>query len=239
MKVGFIQSGAIGDIVIALPAAKWYVDRGYDVFWPIDYRYVSFLQRAAPYVNFLSVPEGTSGYNWHIGVPAQLLESIGVTEKFILYSNIWSGGERFEFGQPPYLPESLKFDEFKYAITNVPFSEKWNLIIDRDIHGEEKVLEAIEAHIPYSLIHNAPAGLGRNIVEEMGSSNIHRVVRIHEVTDNPFDWIAAFERASLIACEDSLHANLVEQLNIMGTKYLFLRSKCSNTPVFKNGWMFR
>lgn len=86
MRVGFIQSGAIGDIVIALPAAKWYVDRGFDVFWPVDYRYISFFQRAAPYVNFLSVPAGAISYDWHLGIPNQLLSSLQVKEIFTLYS---------------------------------------------------------------------------------------------------------------------------------------------------------
>ena len=44
MKIGFIQTGAIGDIVIALPAAKWYVDRGCQIFWPIDSRFFDFFK---------------------------------------------------------------------------------------------------------------------------------------------------------------------------------------------------
>jgi hypothetical protein len=132
MKVGFVQSGAIGDIVIALPAAKWYVDRGYDVFWPIDHRYVSFFQRAAPYVNFLTVPPGVSAYDWHLGVPKQLLADLQVKDIFTMYLRLESGSGKFEFGQPLFLPEALKFDEYKYAIANVPFSEKWNLVIHRD-----------------------------------------------------------------------------------------------------------
>jgi hypothetical protein len=135
MKIGFVQSGAIGDIVIALPAAKWYVDRGYDVFWPIDHRYVSFFQRAAPYVNFLTVPPGVSAYDWHLGVPKQLLADLLVDDIFTLYLRLESGSGKFEFGQPLFLPEALKFDEYKYAIADVPFSEKWNLVIHRDPQG--------------------------------------------------------------------------------------------------------
>ncbi|MFI3155448.1 MAG: hypothetical protein QX199_04755 [Methylococcaceae bacterium] len=238
MKIGFVQTGAIGDIVMALPAAKWYVDRGFDVFWPIDSRYIGFFQRAAPYVNFLSVP-ASNGYEWHLGIPNQLLASLQVQEIFTLYSYIRNGDQRFDFGQPPFLPDALKLDEYKYAIANVPFAEKWNLVINRNPDGEAKVLESIEAHLPYSIVHDAPAGAGRNIMADIGAEIIGRTVRIQEITDSPFDWIAAFEQAALIACEDSLHANIIEQLNIEVPKYLFLRSRCSHTPVFKNGWKFR
>lgn len=239
MKVGFVQSGAIGDIVIALPAAKWYVDRGYDVFWPIDHRYVSFFQRAAPYVNFLTVPPGVSAYDWHLGVPKQLLADLQVKDIFTMYLRLESGSGKFEFGQPLFLPEALKFDEYKYAIANVPFSEKWNLVIHRDPQGKAKVLEAIQAHLPYTLVHQAPAGSMRDIVVNMGAELVGRAVHVQNLTDSPFDWIAAFEQASLLAVEDSVHANVIEQLNLMVPKHLFLRSPCSHCPVFKNGWKFR
>ena len=45
MKIGFVQTGSIKDIIIALPAAKWYVERGFDVFWPVDYKYISFFKK--------------------------------------------------------------------------------------------------------------------------------------------------------------------------------------------------
>lgn len=239
MKIGFIQTGAIGDILIALPAAKWYIDRGYDVYWPIDFRYLSFFEFAAPYIHFLEVPKDVNSFDWHLGYPQKLLHLNNVSDIFTLYSYLGSNGQRFDYGQPKYLPDSLKLDEYKYAITGVPFSEKWNLDIKRNALAEEKILESISAHIPYTLIHNAPAGVGRSIEEDISENHKNRIVRITEITKSPFDWIAAFERASLLACEDSVHANLIEQLNINVKKYLFLRSTCSLTPVFKNGWIFK
>jgi len=239
MKIGFIQTGAIGDIVIALPAAKWYIDRGYQVFWPIDSRFFDFFKKSAPYVDFLSVPFGTNSYDWHLGHPIRLFNKLNVTEYFILYSYLGSGGNKFEFGQPPNLPESLKFDEYKYAICCVPFSEKWNLQLERHMSAEESILEQISAHIPYSIIHSSPAGNRNDIEESLNKEQVYRVVKVTNLTDNPFDWISAFEKAQLLAMEDSLHANVVEQLNLPVKKYLFLRSSCKLTPVFKNAWIFK
>lgn len=240
MKIGFIQTGAIGDILIAIPAAKWYVDRGYQVFWPIDSRYIDFFKKAAPYVDFLSVPYNIASYDWHLGFPIQLLNEININEYFILYSYLGSGGQKFEFGQPENLPESLKFDEYKYAICHVPFSEKWNLQLERDVGAEESILEQISAHIPYSIVHNSPAGNRNNIHESISEQDrVHRVVNVTNLTSSPFDWISAFENSQLLALEDSLHANVVEQLNLAVKKYLFLRSSCKLTPVFKNSWIFK
>ena len=239
MKIGFIQTGAIGDIVIALPAAKWYVDKGFQVFWPIDSRYFDFFKKSAPYIDFLSVPFDTNSYDWHLGLPIYLFNQLNISEYFILYSQLNSDGKRIDFGQPEMLPESLKFDEYKYAICQVPFSEKWNLHIERDMKAEEIVLETISAHIPYAIIHNAPAG-NRQDIENIFSDNANqRIVKVNNITASPFDWISAFEKADLLAMEDSLHANVVEQLNIQVKKYLFLRSSCEVTPVFKNGWIFK
>ena len=239
MKIGFIQTGAIGDIVIALPAAKWYVDKGYEVYWPIDYRYLNFFRYAAPYVNFLEVPANLNGYDWHLGFPNNVLKKNNVNDIFTLYSYLGSNGQRFDFGQPKFLPDSLKMDEYKYAITQVPFSEKWNLKIQRNLLKEEEILESISANEPYALLHNAPAGTGRDIENEIYQELNIRKIRITEITNSPFDWISAFENAEIIACEDSVHANIIEQLNITTRKYLFLRSTCTLTPVFKNNWLFK
>jgi hypothetical protein len=239
MKIGFVQTGAIGDIIIALPAAKWYVERGFDVFWPVDYKYISFFKKAAPYVNFIEIPNGVSSYDWHLGLPKKLLNDCSVNEIFILYAQLSSNGEKFEYGQPAFLPDSLKFDEYKYAITNVPFSEKWNLDIKRDVIAEEIILELISAHKPYTIIHNSPAERGRDISNEINDKLQGNLVLIQEITSSPFDWIAAFEHASVIACEDSMHAIIIEQLNIDVEKYIFLHAPCNETPVYKNNWKFK
>jgi len=239
MKVGFIQSGAIGDILIALPAAKWYVDRGFEVCWPIDWRYINFFTRAAPYVHFVPVPEGVSSLDWHLEIPKKILKIQDVKDIFILYCYLGSNGQKFEFGQPARLPDSLKFDEYKYAVTNVPFSEKWNLHIERDRSAEMRILESISAHLPYTIVHEAPAGNRGDIESQLPELEASRILRVKAMTDSPFDWLGAFEHAHVVACEDSLYANLVEQSNLENKKYLFLRSGCRETPVFKNGWIFR
>ena len=51
--LGLEQTRGIGDIIIALPIAKWYHDRGVKVYWPIDERFFGSFNRAVDYVEFL------------------------------------------------------------------------------------------------------------------------------------------------------------------------------------------
>jgi hypothetical protein len=239
MKIGFVQTSAIGDILIGIPAAKWYVDRGFDVFWPIDSLFIDFFSRAAPYINFLPVSNSLNGFDYWLGAPNLLLKDNNVKDIFTLYIYLGTNEGRLDFGQSLHLSESLKFDEYKYAIAEVPFSEKWNLVIERDNISENIILEKISAHIPYTIVHEAPAGVRRSIPENIPSDETTRIIKPEHLTASPLDWLAAFENASVIACEDSIFANLVEQRNLMNLKYLFLRSLIRNTPIFKNGWIFK
>jgi len=54
--LGLIQSRGIGDIIIALPIAKYYHDRGVEVYWPIDARFLPSFQNAVDYVKFIPFP---------------------------------------------------------------------------------------------------------------------------------------------------------------------------------------
>ena len=58
MKIGLIQSRGIGDIIIGLPIAKYFVDQGHVVLWPINEEFMSSFVNAAPYVEFLPVKRG-------------------------------------------------------------------------------------------------------------------------------------------------------------------------------------
>ena len=35
MKIGILQPGRLGDIIICLPIAKYYADQGFEVVWPM------------------------------------------------------------------------------------------------------------------------------------------------------------------------------------------------------------
>src|SRR5277367_1865517 len=108
-KLGLIQSRGIGDIIIALPIAKWYHDRGFQVYWPIDGRFFSSFRSAADYVQFIPFPFKPSleGFLTH---PQNLLRSVSCERVVVLYSYLSNVPNAH-----PGLFGSLKFDEYKYA----------------------------------------------------------------------------------------------------------------------------
>ena len=112
MRIGLIQSGGIGDIVIALPIAKRFADQGHEVLWPIYDDCIEAFGAAAPYVRFLPL-KGRAGI-WMYPKPLALLKERGCDRIIPLASYI---GGHPELLASPKLASIMKFDQYKYAIT--------------------------------------------------------------------------------------------------------------------------
>ena len=235
-RIGLIQTKGVGDILIALPIAAAFTQGGNRVLWPVDEKFAGFLQAAAPYVEFLPVRRSEDMLDYLYTEPQRLLRERGCDEVLVLYSQL-TGGHADKV-QKPRIAEFLKFDEYKYAVAGVPFSEKWNLQIERDRAREEALFGSLGIERDYICVHRrASIFVGElNLPPEW--RNDYQVIEVDERTSSPFDWILAFERAAKLVLIDSLFANLVEQLGLPNEKYLMLRSPGSLTPVFRNGWNF-
>jgi hypothetical protein len=232
--VGLIQPRGLGDIVISLPIAKYYYDQGYAVHMPVFEPFVESFRFAAPYINFHPISKLIDVNDYYIE-PLNLLRSLNCTKIFNLMSYMSTNPE---FVQAPSLAEYLKFDEYKYAVSQVPFREKWNLKIERNFKREQELFSKLsnDSCEEYVLIHRK----GSNF--EIPLSNFNELVKgrkyleISEATDNIFDWLTLIERASELFMIDSCYANLVDQLNLDNKKTLILRTKNPFTPVFKGNW---
>lgn len=240
MKIGLIQSGGIGDIVIAAPIAQHYAALGHEVFWPVSDRYFPFVKAAFPTIGFNSLEPGPWGYDsldHAYNRPLAELQTLGCDEVICLYSNLVAEqGLSFEGTVDARLANSLKFDEYKYAVAKVPFTKKWELQITRDPERENALLESLGICRDFVLIHSHGSNFSMDIQLSEEMERDYQIVRITEVTDNPFDWLGAMEAASMLFLLDSCFANLAEQLDIGRNRTLFLRSGVRSTPVFKNCW---
>lgn len=229
-RIGLIQTRGIGDIIIALPIADHFIGQGCEVFWPIDLRFIPFVKQVAPHVNFLPVEQGAGFFDEY---PMRELRKAGVDRTIMLYSYLTH--------RPianPRLAQSLKFDEYKYAIAGVPFVRKWELSIKRDMRREMALHEKLNIRGPYICIHTTGSDFKLNLKIPDDWSKQYQIVQVSELTENPFDWIYTFEHAAKLAMIDSCFSNLVEQLNIPNEKYFICRSPVLFTPVMKNGWKF-
>lgn len=111
MKIGFIQTGGLGDVVIAAPIAQCYIEQGHDVYWPIDSCYYRCAQMAFPEINFLEIVRSKTGFmtaEYFVGGPYVMLTELGCEQIFSLYSYL-TGMSIANEG----LARSLKFDEYK------------------------------------------------------------------------------------------------------------------------------
>jgi hypothetical protein len=231
-RLGLIQSRGIGDIIIALPIAQHYLATGYEVFWPIDAGFVPFVSQVEPRVKFLPVRNDAPGFMYD--EPKRLLEAQGCSEVICLYSYLSS--------QPAIgesrLSQSLKFDEYKYAISKVPFRKKWELVLRRNPERERALQTRLNLRSPYAVVHREGSNRSFDQVLPPQLFGGLKVVEIKPITDNPFDWIGVLRNATLLVLLDSVFANLVEQLNFPNEKIFLLRSEVRFTPVMRNGWRF-
>ena len=232
MKIGLIQTRGIGDIIIALPIARHLVDQGHTVVWPIYAPYVRPFQEAAPYVQFRTL-EGSEG-DWMFPRPLAALKENGCDRIVPLASHVE--------GHPqlvarPELARVMKFDQYKYAVTGVPFGEKWNLQIVRNREREEALFARVVRDEEFVVCHLTGSSFRANLdVQSMAAGR--QVVEITDLTDNFFDWIAVVERASLRIMIDSCFSNLTDQLNIAGKKVFLVRSPWQFTPVLLGDWIY-
>ena len=148
-NIGLVQTRGIGDIIIALPIADYYHKKGHTIHWPIDASFIHFIQDAAPHIEFIPVDyQPTGGPElYFIDAPLKLLKNKGITDIRVLYNK--AGGKLLD----EKLGGSLKFDEYKYAICQVPFSEKWNLHFNRNIAREKKLYDRLNISGKYVCVH--------------------------------------------------------------------------------------
>jgi len=230
-KLGLIQSRGIGDIIIALPIAKWYHDRGVEVYWPIDGRFLSSFSHAVSYVRFIPFPfkPDLDGF---LNNPKRLLRAMGCEEVVMLYSFLANS-------QPdhPALFGSLKFDEYKFAAAGVPFSEKWNLSIRRNAVREQALFQKLVKKDDYIVVQRQGSSAKADVRIPPQYSG-HQVIEITEHSDCIFDWLLVLERAKFLLLIDSCFSNLVDQLGLPNDKMFILRSEVRFTPVLRSNWQY-
>jgi hypothetical protein len=237
MKIGIIQTRGLGDIIIAAPIAQYYIEQGHIVYWPIDKRFISSAQCAFPEINFITVDHEVTGektLDYFYAEPLRRLNNLNCEQIFPLYSYL-SGLKVVN----EKLANSLKFDEYKYALTQVPFEHKWKLKVNRNLKREAVLKNKLNLNKPYALIHEEGSDFKLSIELPADIQERLQVIRLTALTDNPFDWLGVIEEANMLVCVDSCYANLAEQTNIASDKYLMLRSDIRGTPVFKNNWKYK
>jgi hypothetical protein len=223
-KLGIIQPGKIGDIIICLPIAKWYHDRGYEIIWPLDKNIIKNFIDYVSYVTFYPI-------NFDCNEARMVCFNEGCNS-IIDVSFTIPGGHKHNSNF--YLSQTeMEFDELKYKIANVPFEEKWNLHFDRKLDREQSLFDKIVKQPKYTVVQWQGSTVKKQIT--LDNPDNHQIIEIQPITESVFDWITILEKATWLVLIDSSVANLVEQLNLPVKKYFLTRQKAQ--PNLRQDWI--
>lgn len=238
-RIGIIQSRGLGDIVIALPIAwHYHTLENSDIYWPICEEFVASFRESAPWVNWIGIPTDPQG-EFFLKTPLSALANVGIGEDKILYlyQYLSSDPQRTD----PDLFAMCKFDQYKYAIANVPFIKKWELkkCITRNPEREKQLFDSVVKQDRYMVYQ----GRASDVAYEIDLSTIDPAVQrieITELTDNIFDWLLVLEGAETLILIDSVFANLIDQLGLCkGVPKYFMRKwnrRVDGNPVLLGDW---
>lgn len=229
-KLGIIQSRGLGDIIIALPIALHYHERGHQVHWPVVDQWVEQLTHAVPWVKWIPVPADRGPFFYD--VPHQRLKNLGCEEIICLY-NALTGHPEFS-AEPQF--QFTTFDQFKYVQAGVPFLDKWRLrdCIKRDFTRERALYDRVITNKNYVVTH---LNSSEHTVK-FDASVIPTDWQIVPITNDGyiFDWLTILEGAQSLVMTNSVFANMVDQMNIGDDRYYIPLHHLNWSPVWGGHW---
>ena len=196
-KVGIIQPGRTGDIIIVLPIAKWYADKGYEVVWPVCDKYLPLFEHVT-YVK----PVGTG-----VDIRDSYKKSVEMLKGKV--GRVIDLGIGFGRDESDWLESNLTFDRWKYEEVKVPFSEKHNLQIIRNKEKEVALKKKLSLPKIYVITHSKSESAGSYDFKMPHATEV-KPISGHCL----FDWIGILENAKASFCVNSCVMNLMEALGI-------------------------
>lgn len=196
-RLGIIQPGRLGDIIICLPIAKYYFDRGYEISWPVLCDYFDIF-RDIDYIEAVSLK---CDINNSVLRAKEICNQAQCEELDLSFGFFGSSVAEYH-SNTNYAPN---FVEAKYKLSNVPLKERWNLHFKRDKLRENSLFRKMVKSPSYILAHEN-SSQGNHI--SIDGDNIIKVAPIKGY--NIFNWMQIIERAEEIYCIDSSICNLIE-----------------------------
>ncbi len=226
-RLGIIQPGKIGDIIICLPIARYYFNKGYKIYWPVDKTIIKNFTEYCHYVEFIP-----------IDFDCAIAKNICLNDyscNHIIDISFTIPGSWNNYNTQYYTKNEhlINFDRLKYEIADVPLSEKWNLTFSRNIEKERQLFNKLNPDNEEYIIVQWQGSDGYRKVEIDIPNNI-KIIEAGPVTDSIFDWMLLLEKAKAFVLIDSCFGNLVEQMKLPQRKVFLARRL--NRPTHKLNW---
>lgn len=232
-RFGIIQSRGLGDLVIGLPIAYHYYEKGYQIVWPICAEFFDSMFNAAPWIDWVPIEADQRG-DFFYNKPEQIIKDRHCVSWVCLYQSLTGHPE---LAARPYF-QIQKFDEHKYTAAEVPFHKKWTLskCIVRNQEREQALYDRVVKQEKYYVTHlKGSAYTAKPDLSAIPSDWI-RIDVDDNRTESVFDWIKVIEGAQALICVDSVVANLADMLDLQVDKYWVPRSHIHLTPVLGSNW---
>ncbi len=227
-----IQPGAVGDIHLCLPIAKWYADQGYEIVWPVREKFMKHLRNIDYVTPHLLTGEDVD-HDWLRSDVIKCIGGVLNEQKFDYVLNLADRGPG-----PMYQRMDENFEQAKYRQAQVPFEEKHRLDWVRFRDNEDYIYEEFvgDSNAPYAFVH-ATSSHG----EDVDLSFIqHRIVTCEDIGPdyNIFDWYRVIVDASEIyVTESSIWAFCDGIVNkTTPFRYLLPRDQMGSMTTISNNW---
>jgi hypothetical protein len=135
-----IQSGAMGDIFIVAPIARYYSMRGYLIYWPVRETYFNLVNEYFPYVNALLVDDRhfpKRNEDW-LRSDTMHLHDIAKKGSYDLVLDLADRGDK------PNEQPGETFEETKYRLAQLPIAFKNHLYWQRNTDKENDLITIVE-----------------------------------------------------------------------------------------------
>lgn len=230
-KIGIIQPGRLGDVIMCLPIAKYYANNGYEVIWPMFNSIANMVKDVVNYVTIYGVPDNV--YTC-VADARTIFNKHNITNIFDIaatFPGSLSTDDYVRDCNDGFGPEGV--DEFKYRKTNVPFDEKWKLHINRNSDQENFLYNKYIKQDEYVVTCLTHSKGSVNVLFDAGSCQVVNMNTDHNI----FHWLKILENAKGIICVESSVSNLVDQLMFKNKKFLVTKpGESRKPPVMRCDW---
>lgn len=231
-RVMMIQPGAVGDIFVCLPIAKWYADQGYEIVWPMRKQFHKHL-RNIDYVTPIFLDEDVLDEDW---LRSDVMKCFKLHKEgaFKYALNLADRGPG-----PAKQLQSENFEQAKYRLASVPIEEKHKLDWVRFRDNEDYIYDEFvgDNNAPYAFVH-ATTSDGESDIDT--SFIHHRIVTCEDIGPkfNIFDWYRVIvDAAEIFVTESSVHQFCDGIVNkITPFRYLLPRASVIDQVDMEDTW---
>jgi ADP-heptose:LPS heptosyltransferase len=230
-KIGIIQPGRIGDIIIILPAIKHLKKDDTQIFWPIYEQYIWMFTDVIDYVTFIPVKYDV--YNV-VKECNNILKNIYKCDEIIdtaaTFPDSTATKEYVDNGDGWKEP----FDVFKYKKLNIDIACKYGLknCLNRNYKKEHELYTQLVKNEKYAVAFLSCSNGKYNVQFDVQDGQLIEV----EESYNIFHWIEILENANTIITLNSGPLCLVEQLNLSKPKKILFKIPNGKLPLLQTKW---